>query len=110
MSGSPGVEISSRRRRGPLRVNAGLLLIAGVILSRAAFGQPSPPPVRITLDQAIEIALRRNHNLRAARTTVSQSQAQEITANLRPNPTFFVDWEYLPIFSKPEGGLASYLQ
>src|SRR5581483_226654 len=64
----------------------------------------------ISLDQAIEMALRHNHNLLAARTAVQQSQAQEITANLRPNPTLFADWEYLPIFSKPEGGLGAYLQ
>ena len=42
------------------------------------------------------MALQHNHSLLATRTTVQQSQAQEITANLRPNPTFFTDWEYLP--------------
>ena len=42
------------------------------------------------------MALQHNHNLLATRTTVQQNQAQEITANLRPNPTFFTDWEYLP--------------
>jgi cobalt-zinc-cadmium efflux system outer membrane protein len=68
-------------------------------------------PVKITLDQAIEMALRQNHALQAARTTIQQSQAAEITANLRPNPTFFTDWEYLPIFSRPQGQtVAQYLQ
>jgi outer membrane protein, heavy metal efflux system len=56
-------------------------------------------PVRITLDEAIQFALQRNHNLLAARTTVQQSQAGETTANLRPNPTLFADWECLPLFS-----------
>ena len=37
--------------------------------------------------------------LLAARTTIQQSQAQEITANLRPNPVLFSDWEYLPLFA-----------
>jgi cobalt-zinc-cadmium efflux system outer membrane protein len=55
--------------------------------------------VRITLDEAIQLALQRNHNLLAARTTIQQSQAEETTANLRPNPTLFADWEYLPFFS-----------
>ena len=54
-------------------------------------------PVRITLDEAIQMALQHNHNLLAARTTIQQSQAEEITANLRPNPVLFADWEYLPL-------------
>ena len=49
--------------------------------------------------EAIQLALQHNHNLLAARTTIQQNQAAEITANLRPNPTFFTDWEYLPLFS-----------
>ena len=93
-----------------MRIKAGLLLIAGAVLSGPAFGQAPQGAVRITLDEAIQMALRHNHSLQAARTTVYQSKAQEITANLHPNPTFFADWEYLPIFSKPEGGLAAYLQ
>jgi outer membrane protein, heavy metal efflux system len=54
-------------------------------------------PASVTLDQAIELALRHNHNLLATRTTIQQSQAEEITANLRPNPNMFGDWEYLPL-------------
>jgi cobalt-zinc-cadmium efflux system outer membrane protein len=57
------------------------------------------------------MALQHNHTLQAARTTIQQNQAAEITANLRPNPTFFTDWEYLPIFSVPQGqSVADYLQ
>jgi cobalt-zinc-cadmium efflux system outer membrane protein len=37
--------------------------------------------------------------LLAARTTIQQSQAEETTANLRPNPLLFADWEYLPLGS-----------
>jgi outer membrane protein, heavy metal efflux system len=43
------------------------------------------------------MAMQHNHNLLAARTTILQSQAEETTANLRPNPTLFADWEYLPL-------------
>ena len=53
----------------------------------------------ITLDQAIELALVHNHSLKATRTLILQNQAQEITANLRPNPTFNFDSQFLPIFS-----------
>jgi cobalt-zinc-cadmium efflux system outer membrane protein len=54
------------------------------------------------------MALEHNHNLLAARTTVQQSEAQEMTANLRPNPTLFTDWEYLPLVN-PGGSIADYL-
>src|SRR5580658_6046753 len=68
-------------------------------------------PVKITLDEAIQLALKHNHTLQAARTTIQQNQAAEITANLRPNPTIFTDWEYLPLFSYPQGeSIGQYLQ
>ena len=63
-----------------------------------AFGQ-AKGPVKITLDDAIQLALKHNHNLLAARTTIDQYKAMEITANLRPNPALFSDWEYLPLGS-----------
>ena len=77
----------------------GVLLgcVAYLLFAGAAFAQG--PVVRITLDDAIRLALQHNHNLLAARTTIEQSKDQEITANLRPNPALFGDWEYLPLFS-----------
>jgi outer membrane protein, heavy metal efflux system len=54
---------------------------------------------RITLDQAIDLALAHNHSLKATRTLILQNQAQEITANLRPNPTFGADTQFVPFFS-----------
>ena len=56
-----------------------LLPLAGTALAQA--------PTLISLDQAITLALAHNHSLRATRTQVQQNEAQEITANLRPNPT-----------------------
>ena len=56
-----------------------------------ACGQSAQTPVRITLDQAIQLALAHNHALQAARSVIAQSQDQEITANLRPNPVFGSD-------------------
>ena len=66
-------------------------------------------PVKITLDEAIQLALQRNHSLLAGRTTIQQNHAEEITANLRPNPNFFVDWDYLPAFT-PSSQNSSYIQ
>jgi outer membrane protein, heavy metal efflux system len=65
---------------------------------------PTPPPLHapgaklITLDEAISLALANNPGLRALRTTVPQNQAQEVTANLRPNPTLNFDSQFIPIF------------
>jgi outer membrane protein, heavy metal efflux system len=57
-----------------------------------------PGAVTITLDDAIQMALRHNHNLLAARTTIQQSESEETTANLRPNPVLLGDTQFLPIF------------
>ncbi len=68
---------------------------------------PAPPSAgtqpkastQISLDQAIELAVANNPNLKASRTQIDQNKAQEITANLRPNPSFSVDSQFLPIFN-----------
>ena len=53
----------------------------------------------IDLDQAIDLALAHNHSIKATRTLILQNQAQEITANLRPNPTLGADSQFVPFFS-----------
>jgi len=53
----------------------------------------------ISLDQAIDLALAHNHAIKATRTLILQNQAQEITANLRPNPTLGADTQFVPFFS-----------
>ena len=100
--------INFRNRRRPLRISHLLLrrmgasVIAHAMLACAlaplSFGQATGP-VRITLDEAIQMALQHNHNQLAIMTTIQQAQAEEITANLRPNPSLFADWEYLPLGS-----------
>jgi cobalt-zinc-cadmium efflux system outer membrane protein len=90
-----------------------LFLAAGIVFYCAsrvdtAFGQAAAGPPRLTLEQAIDLAIQRNHSLLATRTTIQQNLAQEVTANLRPNPTFFTDWEYLPLY-KPNEGILDYL-
>jgi outer membrane protein, heavy metal efflux system len=53
----------------------------------------------ISLDQAIDLALAHNHSIKATRILILQNQAQEITANLRPNPTLAADSQFVPFFS-----------
>jgi outer membrane protein, heavy metal efflux system len=56
------------------------------------------PATRISLDDAVRMALQRNHALQALRSTIQQSMAEEVTANLRPNPVLGLDAQFLPIF------------
>ena len=58
-----------------------------------------PAGVRVSLDEAIRLALQRNHALQAERSTVLQNQAQEVTANLRPNPVISWDSQFFPLFN-----------
>jgi cobalt-zinc-cadmium efflux system outer membrane protein len=85
------------------RFNLASLALAGcallVVAAPGAAGQAQTQgPVKITLDDAIQRALLHNHTLLAARTTIQQSQAEEITANLRPDPVLLGDAQFLPIF------------
>jgi outer membrane protein, heavy metal efflux system len=52
----------------------------------------------ISLEDAIQLALLHNHSLLASQTTIQQSEAEETTANLRPNPVILGDTQFLPIF------------
>ena len=99
--------INFRNRRPPLnnfalfrKIGAGLIVpsVLACALASPVFSQ-STAPTSITLDEAVQIALQHNHNMLALMTTIQQSQAEEITQNLRPNPTLFADWEYLPLGS-----------
>jgi outer membrane protein, heavy metal efflux system len=61
--------------------------------------QQPPPTVRIDLQRAIKLALQHNHSLLAAKTQVTQSKADEVTASLKPNPTFTWNGLFWPFFS-----------
>ena len=92
-----------------------IVLAAVLALSAALWGQvsapaqaPSPvttqspiPPasVVITVEQAIELAKKNNPSLQAIRIGIQENKAQEVTANLRPNPVLSLDAQYLPLFS-----------
>ncbi len=77
-----------------------LLLAAAVTLFLLPMGTAAGQNTTlISLDQAIDLALAHNHSIKATRTLILQNQAQEITANLRPNPTLGVDSQFIPFFS-----------
>jgi len=94
------------KRKNTLAVSLGIALAIFAIIPQQARGQSAP--TRITLDQAIDLALKHNHSLAALRTTILQNQAQEVTANLRPNPTLNGDMQFIPLFS-PSNFTSTYL-
>jgi cobalt-zinc-cadmium efflux system outer membrane protein len=71
---------------------------SGAPAPAAQAASSSPTSARVTLDDAIRLSLLHNHALQALRSTIQQSLAEEITANLRPNPTLGLDAQFLPIF------------
>ncbi len=85
-------------RPAHLRMNV-VAALTGMLLLVLAPAVDAQGPTMITLDQAIDLALAHNHALKATRTLILQNQAQEITANLRPNPTLNFDSQFLPVFS-----------
>ena len=80
-------------------------VLSGLLLGATAVAQG---PTRITLDQAVDLALTHNHALKATRTLLQQSQSQEVTAGLRPNPVLSWDSQFLPIF-QPSQFSADYI-
>jgi outer membrane protein, heavy metal efflux system len=99
-------------KKGTILVAALLALPLMVAGQQSAAPLPATPPApaaraqtsatRISMDDAIRLALQHNHALQALRTTIQQSLAEEITANLRPNPTLGLDAQFLPIFQPHE--------
>jgi cobalt-zinc-cadmium efflux system outer membrane protein len=82
-------------------------LFARFVVAQSPPAQSAPPAdqlaqkpgsLLISLDQAIQMARDHNHNLLAARTAIQQNEAEEITANLRPDPVLMTDADFLPIF------------
>lgn len=71
--------------------------------SRLALPQTRPPgstpPALISMDDAVRLALAYNQSLRAQRTNIDQSKAEEVTASLKPNPVFSSLIDTIPIFS-----------
>src|SRR3989441_12367351 len=57
------------------------------VLVSAALAEAQAPATRLSLDDAVALALRENPTLRAKQHEYRATQAQEITAGPRPNPT-----------------------
>jgi cobalt-zinc-cadmium efflux system outer membrane protein len=54
------------------------------------------------------MAAQHNHSLEAARSGINQNLAQEVTANLRPNPVLSWDSQFIPLFDLPQFATPGY--
>ena len=109
-------------RKG-LTLAAALLALPACLVAQHQPMPPLPPPTapatpptpaagaptKISLDEAIRLAIQHNHALQATRTTILQNQAEEVTANLRPNPNLSWDSQFFPLFN-PSQFSANYLE
>ena len=61
--------------------------VVTILLVTAALAQAQAPATTLSLDDAVALARRENPTVRAKQHEYRATQAQEITAGLRPNPT-----------------------
>ncbi|QEH37557.1 Cobalt-zinc-cadmium resistance protein CzcC precursor [Aquisphaera giovannonii] len=75
-------------------------------------GEESEGPANgLTLDQAIDLLVRRNYDLRSKAMEIPQARADVLTASLRANPIFYADSQLIPYGSYSErrpGGPTQY--
>src|ERR1700683_3042368 len=74
------------------------IAIVVVLAVTPAMSQDTPAKL-ISKEDAVRIALAYNQSLRANRLNVDQNKANEVTASLKPNPTFSLGVDAIPIFS-----------
>jgi outer membrane protein, heavy metal efflux system len=81
------------------------VLWVGAALLYAATAAAQQMPTRLTLADAVRLAVERNSDLRAAVNVVEAAQADRITARALPNPAFTFESEGRSIFrSSPDDG------
>lgn len=77
-------------------------VIAGLLWPAAAGAQtaaPVAPVARLTMDEAVRMAIARNQTLEAQRLGIDASKADEVTAGLKPNPSLSFSVSGFPLFS-----------
>ena len=89
-----------RRSSGAVRLMVCLVSAALVGVPLTARGQPAVPP-RLTLREAVALAVDRNPTLVAARAGVDAAAADRLSASRRPNPAVTLDSEGYPLFESP---------
>ncbi len=72
-----------------------LLLLVSALAACQAFAQQAAPPQAMTIEQAVQEALRNNPGLLAERLGIPVADAAVITAGLRPNPVLSASSDHL---------------
>ncbi len=67
----------------------------GLLFVLSLRGQPASPPDVVTLDSAIQEAIRKNLDLAADKLNIPVAEAREIAARLRPNPVLTIGGQTL---------------
>ena len=70
-----------------MRWTRGAVSTLVVVLGAPLLALAQEPLSRVSLDEALQLALRQNPTLRAQAASFASTRAGEITAGLRPNPT-----------------------
>src|SRR5262245_8603868 len=86
--------------RAPLRVLVSIALgVSGFAAVARAAGAAAPEaaPAKLTIDQAVDEALRNNRARIAERLTLTIAEAAAITARLRPTPVFTFSGDHLDL-------------
>jgi cobalt-zinc-cadmium efflux system outer membrane protein len=87
------------RRRRAVFVLPFAFLFPACPSAGAQTGRGASPPLTISLEQAVQLALANNQSLRAQRLNIGQARAGEITAALKPNPALSLLAEDFQIFA-----------
>ena len=90
-----------RAPRDLLAIALAVTLPAAAAAQGQAPGQFATPPagVKLSLDEAVQLALAHNQAILATRLNIDESKADEITAALKPKYTFSGGADGFPIFS-----------
>ena len=78
-----------------------LLLIVAVLIAARMHAQESEIPARLTLDNAIGLAIGRNPALAAEKNEIQATEGDRVAASKRLNPTFSLQFEDYPISAHP---------
>jgi cobalt-zinc-cadmium efflux system outer membrane protein len=78
-------------------------LLLGVLLVRCSLWAQHDLPEKLTLPEAVDYARQHSPLLQAAREDVRAAEGSEMTAGLRPNPTFNLNSESYPLYEPAPG-------
>jgi cobalt-zinc-cadmium efflux system outer membrane protein len=90
---------SQRAWPGFARSIAALIASTGLAAPHVWAQGVTSPVTRVSMNDAVRLALERNQTLRGQRLTIDQSRADETTAALKPNPGFSFGAEGFPLIS-----------